>query len=78
MGYLKNQLIASQTEVGDRVPAPKPASSHVAFWYHEPRKLVRARERSAPKFHWSDVAGWSLFSLCIGLAAGIIMGVYFG
>lgn len=31
MGYFKNQLIANQVELGDRVPAPKPATDHIAL-----------------------------------------------
>jgi len=31
MGFHKQQLIADQVELGDRVPAPKPAASHVAY-----------------------------------------------
>jgi hypothetical protein len=42
MGALKNQLIAEQVEVGDRIPAPKPATSHVAF---PERRLQRKVER---------------------------------
>src|SRR6056297_3639474 len=31
MGYFKNKLIEQQVELGDRVPAPKPAADHVAL-----------------------------------------------
>lgn len=31
MGALKNQIVADQVELGDRIAAPKPAQTHVAF-----------------------------------------------
>lgn len=60
MGYFKQLLIAQQVEVGDRVPAPKPASSHVALQQAEPAFLVKR----------SSFVGWGLivFALSFGLA----------
>lgn len=45
MGYHKQQLIADQVEVGDRLPAPIPARHHVALRNTPSRKDRRLRER---------------------------------
>lgn len=59
MGYFKQQLISEQVEVGDRVPAPKPASEHVAL--QTPYTYTK-QSRS--------FTGWALviFALSFGLA----------
>lgn len=45
MGYHKNQLIASQVEVGDRVPEPKPWHSHASLSRRTARELRKATAR---------------------------------
>jgi len=77
VGYFKNQLIAEQVELGDRVPAPKPATDHVAYptrktnrhWYDISQAQVKGREGS----YRQVVIGWSLIGASIGLAAGVVM-----
>lgn len=61
MGYYKQQLIAEQVEVGDRVPAPKPATSHVALQHDHNLSVV--------KMPWRTWTGWALiiFALAFGL-----------
>lgn len=48
MGYHKNQIIAGQVEVGDRVPSPKPASAHISAQYPS-RKMLRANRKQYRK-----------------------------
>lgn len=43
MGYFKQLEIANQVEVGDRIPAPKSATTHAAY---PTRKLYREIEKA--------------------------------
>jgi len=75
MGYFKNQLIAEQVELGDRVPAPKPAWHHVAWDTRRGRLAWEAAGRRALRRavgHW--FAG-GFFGILIGFIAGVMMGV---
>lgn len=63
MGYFKNQIIADQVELGDRLPAPKPAADHVAL---QGPTLTPDRARSG--FRW---AGWLLIGMSVGFAIGV-------
>lgn len=49
MGYYKNLEIALQVEEPDRIPEPKPASSHVAYHYGETRKTILEFEKMIKK-----------------------------
>lgn len=49
MGYYKNLEIALQVEEPDRIPEPKPASSHVAYHYGETRKTILEFEKTIKK-----------------------------
>ena len=49
MGYFKNQLIADQVEEADRVPAPKPATSHVSLTRAQARAIQRATDQQVKK-----------------------------
>lgn len=73
MGYYKNQLIAEQVEVGDRVPQPKPASSHVAF----PSRRLTRQAQSGRRYmtvstgrYQATVAGMTLAGIVVGLIVG--------
>lgn len=46
MGAFKNQLVADQVELGDRIPAPKPANPRVA---HPSRKSWRKAQMEHQK-----------------------------
>ena len=63
MGYFKNKLIEDQVELGDRVPAPKPAADHVAlqgveFEHHFASQRVESAELSEVKNKAFD-DGWN-------------------
>lgn len=78
MGYYKNELIAGQVELGDRVPAPKPARHHVAW---DTRRDVReAREWASKraKYRRRLFAGWWWSGALTAFPAGVIVGVIVG
>lgn len=77
MGGFKNELIAAQVEVGDRVPSPRPASSHVAFPERRLRRqvetgfarsLMRAEQQKTIAFVWGFVVGSGLTVLVFNVA----------
>lgn len=75
MGYHKNQLIADQVELGDRIPAPKPASSHVANVSRKQmteirRNVERKSKQQAREYFWTTVS-----FIAIGVVIGIVIGV---
>jgi hypothetical protein len=49
MGYFKNQLIADQVEEADRVPAPKPATSHVSLTRAQARAIQQVTDQQVKK-----------------------------
>lgn len=74
MGYFKNELIANQVEEADRMPAPRPASTHVAF---PTRRLTRQAERgrryvTLSRGQYQVLVAWITV---IALALGILVGV---
>lgn len=77
MGAFKNQIIASQVEVGDRVPAPRPATSHVAFPERRLRRqaetsfaqsLMKAERGKTVAFVWGFVVGSAMVVLVMNVA----------
>jgi hypothetical protein len=68
MGYFKNQLIADQVELGDRLPAPKPATDHVAL------TLEDGWLTKADKVHEHNQAIRLNVAICFALAVGIVVG----
>lgn len=78
MGYYKQNEIETQVEEADRVPAPKPASVHVAL---QPRPITRKSIKQQQKelarqatgkflFGWGDLAviifcAWALGALTV-------------
>ena len=68
MGYYKQQLIADQVEVGDRIPAPKPAASHVALNQRVNAPVFRTR-RAHVRSH--------LAVTIAGVLLGVMIGVWF-
>lgn len=77
MGYHKNQLIAEQVELGDRVPAPRSAESHVSLTR---RQTVDARRIAAERMREYRRAerGLAISGGLIGLALGICLGMIVG
>jgi len=74
MGYFKNKIIAGQVEVGDRVPQPRPATSHVAF---PSRRLQRQAEKgrryvTQSRGQYQVAMAWVTVA---ALAVGILVGV---
>lgn len=67
MGYYKNLLIEQQIELGDRVPAAKPASEHTALqnvstvssWWTTPR--------------WPAIVSAGLTGLLVGILTGVAL-----
>lgn len=47
MGGFKNQIIASQVEVGDRIPQPKPWHSHASLTRRSVRENEKLRRKLA-------------------------------
>ncbi|AUV61439.1 hypothetical protein phiPsal1_029 [Pontimonas phage phiPsal1] len=68
MGYFKNQLIANQVELGDRVPVPKPATDHIAV------ALQGDWLTKADKVHEHNQAIRLNVAVCFALAVGIVLG----
>jgi RecA/RadA recombinase len=66
LGYYKQQEIAQQLEVADRVPRPRPASSHVTL-------QIRRREmRKASR----DYTGLMVLGgMCVMFVLGVMIGV---
>ena len=69
MGYFKNELISEQVELGDRLPAPKPASDHVAeqSWQRSRQMSLRVE-----RYHkWLRVRSLLIVGF-VGFAAGAL------
>ena len=75
MGYHKNQLIAEQVEEADRIPAPKPATSHVAFPTRRSRKQASRIARHNYRKMNQRIILDAVVYVGIGFLAGITMGV---
>lgn len=75
MGYFKNQLIAEQVEVGDRVPAPRPATSHVAFPTRRQRIEAQRLIRENLEKQTRDLYVSAAVYFGIGVALGVFVGV---
>lgn len=76
MGYFKNQLIAEQVELGDRVPAPRPAATHVAWNVGiVSRRWLRNVEREHRNYHRGRVATAVALATAAGIVAGFVVGV---
>lgn len=73
MGYFKNQLIANQVELGDRVPAPKPATAHVALRQGVTRKQQRNFERLRKAEHNATVIQSGAFGLVAGILFTLVL-----
>jgi hypothetical protein len=68
MGYYKNEEVAFQLEVSERMPAPKSALEHAVFFPN--RKLRRLSERRRG-FPASVTIG---FGLAVMFVLGVIVG----
>ena len=66
MGGFKNELIESQVEVGDRIPAPIPASKQVGL----SRRSMREHDKWLKRMLWQ--ARWELSRMFL---LGIVLGV---
>lgn len=78
MGYFKNQLIAQQVELGDRVPAPIPASRHVSNQHGlVSRRWLRQLEREHRDHHRTQAVVIGAFALAGGLLFGFFLGWVF-
>lgn len=74
MGGFKNEIIAGQVEVGDRVPQPRPASSHVAFPSRRLQRQVEKGRRyvTLSRGQYQVAMAWVTV---VALAVGILVGV---
>lgn len=80
MGYFKNQLIANQVELGDRIPEPKPATTHVALNRRQTvdaRRAAAARMREYERVTRGLVMSGGLIGLILGVIGGIALGVVY-
>jgi len=68
VGYFKNQLIAEQVELGDRVPTPKPATDHVALTLEDDWLTKADKVREHNQAIRLNVV------VCFTLAIGIVLG----
>jgi hypothetical protein len=68
MGYYKQQAIAAEVELPERVPAPRPASSHITL-------QVRRREMRKPARDYTTVTVLGAMAVMFGL--GVVLGVTF-
>jgi len=71
MGYYKQQLIAKQVEVGDRVPAPKPASTHIGWNQRIPSPVTKTRHA----YNASVVLMFAV-GFVAGFASAAVLGVF--
>ena len=78
MGHFKNQLIAEQVELGDRVPAPKPAASHVAWDTRRNRRAWREARVERRRRARYRIAGYALTGAFYGVLTGFVAGVLVG
>jgi hypothetical protein len=77
MGYYKNIEIATQVEEPDRLPAPVPASQHIAYGtrkqfreiYNHHRKVARAKQRK----EITEISALLLASAVLGFLLGVII-----
>lgn len=76
MGYFKNEIIANQVEEADRIPAPRPATSHVAF---PSRRLTRQAQRgrryvTLSRGQYQVAMAWvTVAALAVGIAVGVAL-----
>jgi len=75
MGYFKQIEISNQVELGDRLPAPKPAYTHIANRFYGSRlQRNRARKQAEQARRWANV-GTALAILCaVGLGVAAVWG----
>jgi hypothetical protein len=67
MGYHKQQEIADQLEVPERVPRPVSAVDHVAL----KRRNLRPRKQSTPI--WVPLTFAGLFVFVAGIGVGVVL-----
>lgn len=76
MGYFKQLEIANQVEVGDRVPAPIPATAHVANQYGlSSRRWLRHQEREHRDYHRNQLVVAIAVASMVGLVLGFGLGM---
>lgn len=73
MGGFKNQLIESQVELGDRIPAPKPWTYHTAV----SRKSLREQDRAFKRLVKREMRDMAVF-FALGLALGVTVMILIG
>lgn len=80
MGYFKNEIIANQVELGDRIPEPRPATDHVALTRRQTvdaRRAATARMREYERVTRGLVMSGGLIGLILGVLAGVAIGVVY-
>lgn len=78
MGYPDNEIIEQQVELGDRVPAPRPAYQHIAWDTRANRKKQRAHAEKIFKGAMRRQTGFILTGVFYGALIGFILGVLVG
>ena len=74
MGGMKNQLIESQVEVGDRIPQPIPYLSHVAVSRRSLREQDMMWKRTLRRETW-ELVRMFLLGVALGVTTMILIGV---
>lgn len=77
MGYFKNQELEQVIEVGDRIPAPKPAHKHIAY---PTRRSIRAARNRATQWRVQtrrelivDIIAYGGIGLVVGTILGVVI-----
>lgn len=69
MGYWKQQLIAQDIEVGDRVATPSPWYTHAALTRRNIRHEQRTREQQLRQ-QWRDERAGLIYMFLLGVMLG--------
>jgi len=77
MGYYKNKELEQVIEVGDRVPAPKPATEHIAYPH---RRSIRETRHRATQWRVQsrgqliqDIIAYGVTGLVVGFILGAVI-----
>lgn len=73
MGYYKQEEIAGQVEVGDRVPSPRPSVTHAVFFPERRLRRMAQREQRQQWVTAFTVLSFAIFMFVSGMLLGVIL-----